>query len=52
MVKFEIYSDGTWLCARGIGADSFTQGKTLDALLENIHEAVELHFEGEPKKGA
>ncbi len=31
---------------RGIGEDIFTQGKTLDELIDNIKEAVALHFEG------
>ncbi len=45
LVKFEIYKDdGNW-CARAISADIFTQGKTLDRLMKNIEEAVELHFE-------
>jgi len=46
-VKFEVYSDGTWWCGRGIGVDIFTQGKTFEALLENIREAVQLHFDDE-----
>jgi hypothetical protein len=29
LVKFECYSDGKFWCARGIGVDIFTQGKTL-----------------------
>ena len=44
LVKFETYFDGEFWCARGIGADIFTQGKTLDKLMENIKEAVALHF--------
>ncbi|MGA2934410.1 MAG: type II toxin-antitoxin system HicB family antitoxin [Methanomicrobiales archaeon] len=50
MVKFEVYSDGSWWCGRGIGVDIFTQGKTLDALMKNIREAVQLHFEDDPEK--
>jgi predicted RNase H-like HicB family nuclease len=46
LVKFELYNDGEWWCARGIGVDIFTQGETLDELMENIKEAVEVHFEG------
>ena len=49
-VKFEVYSDGTWWCGRGIGVDIFTQGKTFQALRENILEAVQLHFEDGPGK--
>ena len=51
LIKFEIYNDGKYWCARGIGEDIFTQGKTLDELLENIKEAVEIHFEDILKKG-
>jgi len=51
LVKFEIYSDGKYWCGRGIGVDIFTQGKTLDELMGNIHESVGLHFEEELNKG-
>ena len=44
LVKFEIYNDGEYWCARGIGVDIFTQGKTLDKLMENIKDAVEAHY--------
>lgn len=45
LVKIETYYDGEYWCARGIGEDIFTQGKTLDELRKNINEAVALHFE-------
>ena len=45
LVKVETYHDGEFWCARGIGFDVFTQGKTLDELMENVKEAVELHFD-------
>ncbi len=48
LVKFKIYPDGDYWCARGIGVDIFTQGRTIDELMTNIHEAVELHFEQVP----
>jgi uncharacterized protein YqfB (UPF0267 family) len=51
LVKFECYSDGKYWCGRGIGVDIFTQGKSLDDLMANIREAVELHFEEELIKG-
>lgn len=51
IVKFEVYSEGRWWCCRGIGVDIFTQGKTFEALLENIMGAVQLHFDDEPGKG-
>ncbi len=45
LVKIENYYDGESWCARGIGQDIFTQGRTLDELYDNIKEAVALHFE-------
>lgn len=44
LVKVETYFDGGLWCARGIGEDIFTQGKTLDELHDNIKEAVAVHF--------
>ena len=44
LVKIEVYFDGESWCARGIGEDIFTQGKTLDELHQNIREAVGVHF--------
>jgi predicted RNase H-like HicB family nuclease len=45
LVKMEAYYDGEFWCARGIGCDVFTQGATFDELIENVKEAVALHFE-------
>jgi hypothetical protein len=47
MVKIEVYHDGEMWCARGLGVGIFTQGATLDEVVANIREAVELHFEDE-----
>jgi hypothetical protein len=47
LVKIEAYNDGEFWCARGIGEDIFTQGKTVDELYANIKEAIGLHFEEE-----
>jgi len=44
LVKIETYFDGELWCARGIGEDVFTQGRTLDELFQNIKEAVATHF--------
>ncbi|MCX5977859.1 MAG: type II toxin-antitoxin system HicB family antitoxin [Coprothermobacterota bacterium] len=44
LVKIENYFDGDCWCARGIGEDIFTQGRTLDELHENVKEAVACHF--------
>ena len=51
LVKIEIYNDGEYWCARGIGEDIFTQGKTLDELMKNIEEAVYVHFEEQIENG-
>lgn len=51
LVKVEAYSDGKFWCGRGIGADFFTQGKTLDELMKNVKEAASLHFEEALKRG-
>jgi hypothetical protein len=51
LVKFEIYNDGKDWCARGIGVDIFTQGKTMDELVKNLREAVEVHFEDQLHTG-
>lgn len=45
LVKVEVYNDGEVWCARGIGADIFTQGRTVDEVFRNIKEAVALHYE-------
>ncbi|MGC1121204.1 MAG: type II toxin-antitoxin system HicB family antitoxin [Candidatus Methanofastidiosia archaeon] len=44
LVKFEVYNDGVYWCARGIGENIFTQGKTLDELTDNMKEAVEVYY--------
>jgi predicted RNase H-like HicB family nuclease len=51
LVKFEIYNDGEYWCARAIGEDIFTQGNTLDELVSNIKEAVSLHFDELLRRG-
>lgn len=51
LVKIEAYHDGKSWCGRGIGADFFTQGKTLDQLMRNIKEAASLHFDDALKRG-
>ena len=45
LVKIEVYYDGEFWCARGIGEDVFTQGRSVDELFLNIKEAVAVHFE-------
>jgi len=52
LAKSWIYFDGEYWCARGIGADVFTQGRTADELMGNIREATVLHFEEVLEKGS
>ncbi|MSQ41309.1 MAG: type II toxin-antitoxin system HicB family antitoxin [Dehalococcoidia bacterium] len=51
LLKVEAYYDGEYWCGRGIGEDIFTQGKTLDELMENVREAVSLHLEDRLHRG-
>ena len=44
-IKADIYHDGEYYCAKCLNFDVFTQGKTLDELLSNLKEAVELFLE-------
>ena len=44
-IKFEIYHDDNYYCARCFDFDVFTQGSSLDELISNIKEAVDLYFE-------
>jgi predicted RNase H-like HicB family nuclease len=44
MIKAEIYHDGEYYCARCLDGDVFTQGKTLDQVVANLKEAIELHL--------
>jgi len=45
MIKAEIYFDGKYHCARCLDIDVFTQGKTIDEVINNLKEAVSLHLE-------
>ena len=47
MIKAEIYFDGDYYCARTLDMDVFTQGKTVDEVMKNLREAVDLHLEDE-----
>ena len=49
-IKAEIYFDGEYYCVRCLNIDVFTQGKTLDAAVKNLREAVSLHLEDEEWK--
>jgi predicted RNase H-like HicB family nuclease len=45
VIKAEIYHDGEYYCGRCLDFDIFSQGKTLDDLVYNLKEAIQLHFE-------
>jgi predicted RNase H-like HicB family nuclease len=45
MIKSEIYHDGEYYCGRCFDFDVFTQGTTLDEVVYNLKEAIQLHFE-------
>ena len=49
LVEFEVYCDGGWWGASGSEASIYTQGRTLDELIENIREAVSLHYEDDER---
>ena len=44
-VKFRVFKGEKHLCAAGIGASIFTQGKNWDSLVKNIHEAIMCHYD-------
>ena len=44
-IKAVIYSDGQYYCAKCLEIDVFTQGKTIDEVIDNLKEAVALHLE-------
>lgn len=46
-LMFVIRKESDFWVARCLEQDIFTQGTTLDELMNNIKEAVELHFEEE-----
>lgn len=50
MIKIEIYHDGEFYCAKCFDFDIFSQGRTLDEVVENIKESVTLYFEDEPSE--
>ena len=47
-VKFEIYKDGEFWCARGVGTDIVARGRTVDELMKNLRESIESHLREEP----
>ena len=49
IIKAEIYFDGEYYCGKCLDVDVFTQGKTLDELINNLKEAIQVHFEDNPE---
>lgn len=47
IIQFQISQGAEYYTAEGVNTAVVTQGKTLDELAVNIHEAVQLHLEGE-----
>lgn len=52
IIKADIYFDDEYYCARCLDVDVFTQGKTLDELIHNLKEAIQLYFEDDGKEAA
>ncbi len=40
-----VCQEGEWYVAQALDADVASQGETFDEALENLREALELHFE-------
>lgn len=47
IIQFHIYKGNTHYIAQGGDLPIVTQAKTLDELIKNLKEAVELHLDGE-----
>ncbi len=47
IIQFKIYKGENYYIGEGIDLPIVTQGKTLDEVVANIKEALELHLEGE-----
>jgi predicted RNase H-like HicB family nuclease len=52
IIKSEIHHDGEYYCGRCLDFDIFSQGKTLDELVQNLKEAIQLHFEDDDHTSA
>ena len=46
-IQFRVYKGEKYYVAECLDLPIVTQGKTLDEVVENIKEAIELHLEGE-----
>jgi len=47
IIQFRVYRGEKYYVAECVDLPIVTQGKTMDELVENIKEAIELHLEGE-----
>ncbi|MEK7202747.1 MAG: type II toxin-antitoxin system HicB family antitoxin [Patescibacteria group bacterium] len=47
LIQAHIYKGEKYYIAECVDLSVVTQGKTLDELVENLKEAIELHLEGE-----
>lgn len=47
VIQFSIYKGESQFVAEGVNIPIVTQGKTLDELINNLKEALELFLEGE-----
>ena len=45
IIKAEIHYDGEYYCGMCLDFDVFSQGKSLDELVHNLKEAIQLHLE-------
>lgn len=50
IIQVKIYKGEKYYVAECIDLPVVTQGKTLDEVVKNIKEAIELHLEGEDSK--
>ena len=47
IIQFQVNKGDSYFVATGLDLPIVTQGKTLDELIKNLREAVDLHLEGE-----
>ena len=47
IIQFKIYKGDKYYIGEGVDLSIITQGKTIDEVVKNLEEALELHLEGE-----
>ena len=52
IIKAEIHHDGEYYCGMCLDFDVFSQGKSLDELVYNLKEAIQLHFEEDKEESS